>query len=97
LRRHDGLRRRLQLLDHLDDGRRHGRRSLQFLARSFLERDQDAGDQKSADHEEQGDAMTPPPEPRDIAVHQEHGQEREEPKAVDLLAMFQRLLVARAR
>ena len=61
--------------------------------RSALERDQDSGDQKSADHKEQRDAIDAPPEARAIAVHQKHSQEREEPKSVDLFAMIQRLHV----
>ena len=59
-------------------------------ARPALECDQDPGDEKSADHEEQGDAMAARPEARDIAVHQEHGQKREEPQSVDLFAMLER-------
>ena len=35
--------------------------------------------------------MAAPPETGDVAVHQEHGKEREEPKPVNLFAMFQRL------
>ena len=35
--------------------------------------------------------MTAPPEVRDIAVHQKHRKERDEPKSIDLCAMTQRL------
>ena len=75
---------RVEVLEHLP-------------ARPVLERDQDSGDQESADHKEERDAITAPPEVRDIAVHQEHRQESEEPKSIDLFAMFQRLHVSRAR